>query len=366
MKKISLIAGVGVLFLVYYLMNNILLALLTALAVAFILEHYTFPIVELSSDAMPHPNQIWNLLGQNAYKESTSVAIANPRVIYEADRLAATLLKSINEQQEDEEAKKLAEEVKKVLSEGKFDLIYGVDASSTLPSLVAVVALRPIIDGKFYPINACLSPMPSFSLSNIFSVFSLPSYDIFCSRILEVGSVDYETTEGTKTTAYTYVVIPATPKPLPEETDKDLKNASRWVVESMQVIKELMSTNWRLKTDNEVNQVNLGALNAMKSLVADLTATMQEMGRSLLTSRPMNKKEYLEALKPEERVVVTPLPTILIFILLGALLGSFYGSLNYSYYNMTVANAYFTFAFIGSLIGAVAYFIYTKIKEARE
>ena len=382
MKKISLIIGIAVLFLVYYTMNSILLALLIALAVTFIFEHYTFPIAELSTEASIHPNQRWNWSGPDYYKESTSVTIDSPRVIYDADFLASRIVEQAKEmlakrgdeasKEEVEEAKKELDEVlgyieerKKVGLSSLFDFVYGGDASSATFSQVAVVALKPIVkkDGKFeaLPINTCLSPMPSFSLSNIMSVFSVPSYDLYCSRILDIGEVEYDTSSGRKLTAYTYFVIPATPEPLPEEIYPSLRSSGSMLSQTFRILRELISTMWRMSIDMKTNEVNMESLRTLENLLSIKNADLAALASATKGATLLDMEDVLKRLQPEKKAIVSEIPSVLLFMVVAALLGNFYGIMNYSYYNMTPMNAAFTFAVLGAIAGAVAYLIYTKV-----
>jgi hypothetical protein len=367
-------------------MNNILFALLIALAVTFIIEHYTFPIAELSTEASIHPNQRWNFLGADFWKESSSITIDSPRVIYDADFLASRIIEQAKEElkkreaealdeaskEEVEEAKKELDEVLNYIEERKklglsslFDFVYGGDASSTTFSQVAVVALKPIVkkDGKFeaLPINANLSPMPSFSLSNIISVFSVPSYDLYCSRILDIGDVEYDTSGGRKLTAYTYFVIPATPEPLPEEIYPSLRSSGLMLSQTFSVLRELISTMWRMKIDMKTNEVNMESLRTLENLLAIKNADLSALANATKNATLLDMEDVLKRLQPEKKEIVSELPSILLFMLVSALLGNFYGIMNYSYYNMTPMNAAFTFAVLGAIGGAIAYLVYTKV-----
>ncbi|MGB9760343.1 MAG: hypothetical protein ACPLZG_10995 [Thermoproteota archaeon] len=342
MRKVSVIVGVVVLSIVYFALKNALFAFLVALITAFITERISFaPSVRIAGSEM-FANQEWNFYGSDEEQSSVSVSISNPIVVKNAKEIAKKVAEALGEE---------ASELKKILEGApEVDFVYGYDFSSIKPQEVGVIYIRN--GNSVTEVRAertALAP-------NLLSAISPVAYDIFVPSLVYAGNIEYETPEGELvSTMPTYVAFHKYPPTTVElEAVRSYSNA---VVAVLGIVRSLNEKLRMMAIKLEEKEVEASTMKALKNELSRTIAQAQVLSSTFSKAKPQTIEDILAEVTPKKEEEVERIPSIYLFMLAGALVGAFLGSLYYANWQMTANQAVTLLSIAGALVGAVVNYV---------
>jgi hypothetical protein len=238
--------------------------------------------------------------------------------------------------------------------------------SGFVPKEQAIIYLRGTaeVNGKqaTVPITGALVEREA-SVPNFLSALSLPQYDVYSSCIIAVGDITIETPTGEARSVYTYLCLPSIATTMPKEYENAFKSYALGFSSVISIIEHLTKKLWLYQialAEKEVDRTNLKVL---QNKLADTSSKLEEAVNQLSTSRTISLEEALAAVKPTVETRVEKLPSIYFFMLFGALIGAIIGTVYFQQWQMTPTQASVVAALGGSFVGALLYYILSRVKK---